>query len=434
MKKSLVALLLCLAMLLAMGGMAAAEDPLRAYEGVTINAMLEGHPSSNAIKQLVPEFEEVTGIKVNCEILPYEEMPQKILLGFNQGNDYYDIVMNDRFVTAGYVANDYILALDDYIADSRINQFVDMDDFVPKYIEASKYDGKIYGLPVYGESTFLMYRKDLFEEYGIEVPQTLEELVQAARTVVEKSDGKIAGITMRGQQGIHVLFTWSGFLWGFGGRWLDEEGKLDVASPEAIKAAEVYADLLANYGPQGYANFGWQENRLMFQQGKAAMTIDATVNGAYCEDPNESVIVGKVGYAPVPAGEGVVQQGGQHALAVHEMYISKFSKNPEAAFMFMTWALSAQTQAKCMQIESHCGVSSLGAMQSDVFKEKYGAFTDGMLAAIDQANVDYVPQNQFAQEIINRVGTAMSQVLAGTKSAQDALTEVNQVVNTEVIK
>lgn len=433
MKRSLVALSLCLIVLLSATA-SASGDPLRAYEGITINAMLEGHPSSSAIKQLVPEFEALTGIKVNCEILPFEEMPQKILLAFNQGNDYYDIIMNDRFVTAGYVANDYILPLEGFIADARINQFANMDDFVPRYIEASKYEGKVYGLPVYGESTFLMYRKDLFEEYGIAVPETMEDLVEAARIVKEKSGGAIAGITMRGQQGIHVLYTWAGFLWGYGGRWLDEAGKLDLATPEAIKAAEVYAAVLRDYGPQGYANFGWQENRLMFQQGKAAMTIDATVNGAYCEDPNESLVVGKVGYAPVPAAAGVAQKGGQHALAVHEMFISKFSKNPEAAFLFMTWALSPETQSKCMEIESHSGVSSLSAMQSDAFKAKYGAFTDGMLAALDKANVDYIPQNQFAQEIINRVGTAMSQVLAGTKSAADALTAVNEEVNTEVIK
>ena len=434
MKKALsLLMLICMMFSLCGAAFAAEDDALRAYEGTTINVMLENHPASTAIKELIPEFEELTGIKVNCEILPYEEMPAKILLGFSQQSADYDIVMNDSLSMSGYVANDYIYALDDFVANDAINQFVDLDDFVPTYINTMKRDGVLYGLPVYGESTFLMYRKDLFEEYNLEVPTTMEELIECAKTIYEATDGEIAGITMRGQQGIHVLYTWSGFLWGNGGRWFDEEGKMDLASPEAIEAAQVYADLLNNYGPLGYANFGWQENRLLFQEGKAAMTIDATVNGAYCEDPSESNIVGKVGYAPVPAFEGAKQYGGQHSLAVHPMYLSKFSPNPEAAFLFMSWAMSPEVQSKSMEIEPHSGVTSLSAMESDAFQELYGAFKDGMLAALAEANPNYTPQNEQAQEIISRVGAAMSEVLAGTKTAEEALTKVNEEVNTEVL-
>ena len=410
-----------------------AADPLRAYEGTTINVMLENHASSVALKELLPEFEELTGIKVNLEILPYEEMPAKILMAFNMGSSDYDIVMNDSLATSGYVANDYIYALDEFAANEAINQFVNLDDYVPTYLNALKRDGALYGLPVYGESTFLMYRKDLFEQFGLSVPTTMEELIECAKTIYEGTNGEVAGITMRGQQGIHVLYTWSGFLWGNGGRWFDENGKMDLASPEAIEAAQTYADLLNTYGPLGYANFGWQENRLLFQEGKAAMTIDATVNGAYCESPEESQIVGKVGYAAVPAFEGAQQYGGQHSLAVHPMFLSKFSENPEAAFLFMSWAMSADVQSRSMEIEPHCGVSSLAAMESDAFQALYGTFKDGMLEAIAQANSDYTPQNEQAQEIISRVGAAMSQVLAGTKTAEEALTAVNEEVNTEVL-
>ena len=73
-------------------------------------------------------------------------------------------------------------------------------------------------------------------------------------------------------------------------------------------------------------------------------------------------------------------------------------------------------------------------MDSPEFQEMYGAFKDGMLAAVAEANPDYTPQNKEAQEIISRVGAAMSQVLAGTKTAEEALTKVNEEVNTEVLK
>ena len=186
-----------------------AADPLRAYEGTTINVMLENHASSVALKELLPEFEELTGIKVNLEILPYEEMPAKILMAFNMGSSDYDIVMNDSLATSGYVANDYIYALDEFAANEAINQFVNLDDYVPTYLNALKRDGALYGLPVYGESTFLMYRKDLFEQFNLSVPTTMEELIECAKTIYEGTNGEVAGITMRGQQGIHVLYTWS---------------------------------------------------------------------------------------------------------------------------------------------------------------------------------------------------------------------------------
>jgi len=437
MRKKVPALVLMVLLLVNAVGMgafvASAQETDKPFAGVTLNVLLEGHPSSNAIKAMTPDFEAATGIKVNCEIIPYEELPQKALLAFSQKSDSYDIIHNDRLYAAGYAANDYIYSLDDFAADSKINQYYDPTDFVPAYLNACKVGDKLYGLPVYGESTFLMYRKDLFEQDGIQVPATMDQLVEAAKAIKEKSNGQIAGITMRGSAGIHVVYTWAGFLWAYGGHWFDDKCKLDIATPEAIKATETYAKLLNDYGPLGYANFGWQENRLLFQQGKAGMTIDATVNGAYCENPDESLIVGKTGYAPVPSGSDK-QLGGQHSLAVHELFISKFSKNPEAAFLFATWALNKEQQLKAMEIEPHCGVSSLGAMEGPVFQEKYGAFKDGMLEAISKANVGYIPTTPEASEIIDRVGRALSEVLAGTKTAKDALEAVNTDINTNVIK
>lgn len=411
----------------------AQQDAKSKFEGITVNALLEGHPTSDAMKAMQSQFEEETGIKLNLEIVPYNELPQKALLGFSQKSDRYDVIFNDRVYLSGYATNDYILPMDDFIKNPEINKYCDINDYVEQYLNACTFDGKIYGLPAYGESTFLMYRKDLFEQYGITAPKTMDELVNAAKAVKEKSNNKTYGITLRGQQGIHAVYIWAGFLWGFGGRWFDGNGKLDINTPEAIKATEYYVSLLKNYGPPGFSNFGWQENRLAFQQGKAAMTFDATVNGAFNEDPKESQIVGKVGYVPVPKGTDNLQ-GGQSSLAVHGLYINKFSKNPEAAFMFASWATSKGVQIKSLESASNCGISSKGAMESPEFNKKYGSFKDGMLEAIKSGNTEYLPSVPQASEIIEKVGTALSQCLAGTKSPKDALAEVNDDINKNVLK
>jgi len=402
------------------------------FEGVELNCLFEGHPCSTALDELKGEFEEQTGAKVNIEIIPYEELPQKVLLGFSQGDDTYDIVMNDKLNMQGYADNDYIYALDDFKKDPAINQDYDENDFVPSYIKPLYYKGKLYGLPAYGESSFLMYRKDLFDQYGIAVPKTIDEMMNAAKTIKEKSNGQIAGITLRGQAGVHVVYIWASYLWGFGGRFFDESGKLVIDSPEGIAATQAYCDTLNKYGPLGYSNFGWQENRLLFQQGKAGMTIDATVNGAYCEDPKESSIVGKVGYAPVPAN--AKGYGGTSSLAVHAMFINKKSKNPKAAFAFMSWATSARIQTKAMTIAPHSGVSSVSAIKSPEFNKLYGAFSEGMLEALDSANPDYMPAVPQANEIVSKVGTALSQALAGEKTPEKALKDVCADINANVLK
>lgn len=411
------------------------KEAAPSYDGVTITVLMEGHPSSNSFEKLKGEFEKETGIKVNTEIIPYEELPQKVLLGFSQKSKTYDIVMNDRIYMEGYIANKYITPLDEFISNDNLNKYYDASDFVPAYGDAVKSADKTYGFPVYGESTFLMYRKDLFQEYGIKVPETMTELKEAAKTVYEKSDKKVAGITLRGQQGVHVVYTWGAFLWGFGGRYFDESGKLVVDSPEAIAGTKAYCDLLNNYGPKGYSNFGWQENRLLFQQGKAAMTIDATVNGAYCEDPKESSIVGKVGYAPVPS-EVKDGYGGPASLAVHGFFINNAieQKQKEAAFLFGSWATSAAVQQETIALEPHSGLTSIKAMNSDAFKSKYGAFSEDMIKALNVANPNYMPTISQANEVINKVGTALSQSLAGSKTPEEALKEVCRDVNTNILK
>ena len=395
------------------------------YAGQTITVLLEGHPASDAIQRMIPQFTEATGIKVNAEIVPYNDLTSKALLEFSTQSGRYDIVMDDWVHGVGYASAGYITPTKE-LAES-LPTYYDAADFVPKYLSTLSYEDQLYGVPVYGESTFLMYRKDLFDKLGIKVPTTFEELEAAAKTVYESTGGDVAGITLRGEQGIQNVYVWAAFLWGFGGEWLEGDASA-IGSPEAAEALNVYSRILNNYGPTGVANFGWQENRLVFQQGNAAMTIDATVNGAFNENPDESSVVGKVGYAPVPMSSES-PKGGSSSLAVHGFYLSKTSRNPEAAWLFMSWATNAAQQTQSLTTDPHSGVTSLAAMNSDAFIERYGAFRDAMLEAIDRGNPQYLPNIPQANEIINNTGIAISQVLTGSKDAQSALTAANDENN-----
>ncbi|RLQ85295.1 ABC transporter substrate-binding protein [Notoacmeibacter ruber] len=405
-------------------GAAVAQD--KPYEGTTITVLLEGHPSTEAIIEMLPQFEEETGIKVEPETVPYSDLTSRALLEFSTGSGRYDVVMDDWVKAIGYANAGFIAPLDEFMASET--RFFDRSDFVPAYLDTMSYEGAQYGVPVYGESTFLMYRKDLFEEYGIAVPKTFEELREAAKTIQEGTDGEVAGITMRGEQGIQNVYVWSGFLWGFGGQWFDEDGQSAIDSPEAVESLEFFGDLLKDYGPTGVANFGWQENRLQFQQGKAAMTIDATVNGAFAEDPSESDIVGKVGYAPVPVSTDDLK-GGSSSLAIHGFYLNENSDAKEASWLFMSWATAAEQQAAAIEIKPHSGVTSQSAMDSEAFQSRYGTFADAMVTAVSRGNTQYLPNVPAANEIINNTGIAISKVIAGTEDAASALATANSENN-----
>jgi multiple sugar transport system substrate-binding protein len=392
------------------------------YKGTRLAVLMEGHPTTDGIQALLPEFTAATGIEVELEVVPESDITAKMLLEFSSGSGRYDVVQNNIIYIPGFLKAGYIAPLDDLAQKSPANY--DKADFVPGYLNTNVVDGKLYGLPVYGESTFLMYRKDLFEEYGIAPPKSFSEVTAAAKTIKEKSNGAVAGITMRGAQGIQNVYVWAGWLWGYGGEFITADGKSALGTEEAAASLDAFASALRDYGPVGVANFGWEENRVLFQQGKAGMTMDATVNGAFNEDPAISSVVGKVGYVPVPV-ETDKLKGGSSSLAVHSLYISEASQNKEAAWLFASWATAKEQQIKSFALAPNSGVTSLAALNSEEFNKRYGAFKDAMLASINAGNPQYLPTVEAANEVINNAGIAVSKVLAGTASAKDALAEAN---------
>lgn len=419
-RRQFVAITLALASSVAVPVFAQAAD--QPYKGTRLAVLMEGHPTTDGIQALLPEFTKETGIEVELEVIPESDITAKMLLEFSSSSGRYDVVQNNIIFIPGFVKAGYIVPLDDVAAKFPTNY--DKADFVPGYLNTNVVDGKLYGLPVYGESTFLMYRKDIFEQYGIAPPKTFTEVVAAAKTVKEKSNGEMVGITMRGAQGIHSVYVWAGWLWGYGGEFITKDGKSALATDEAAASLEAFANVLRDYGPVGVANFGWEENRVLFQNGKAAMSMDATVNGAFNEDPAISSVVGKVGYVPVPV-ETDKLEGGSSSLAVHSLYVASASQNKEAAWLFASWATAKEQQIKSFAIAPNSGVTSLAALNSDDFNKRYGAFKDAMLASINAGNPQYLPTVDAANEIINNAGIAVSKVLAGTATAKDALAEAN---------
>ncbi|WP_457100781.1 extracellular solute-binding protein [Microbacterium sp. P5_E9] len=401
-------------------------------DGATITVLAEDISYTNNWKTLLPEFEKQTGIKVNIETVPYSDQAAKILLNFSQKSSDYDVVFTDNTYGTGYFESGYVDDLAKYESDG--SDFVAFDDFYQPYLAPMQADGATFGLPVYGESTWLMYRTDLFEQYGIDgPPATMDELEADAKTIQEGSGGSVAGITLRGAPGIQSVYPWAGFLRAFGGDFYDGD-ELAVNSPASVEAAQFWADLLKNYGPSGVGNFDWEQNRIAFTQGTAAMTIDATANGPFNEDPEASVVAGKVGYAPIPYAISDPPTSGNtnNSLNVHALYLSSFSKNKEAAYKFMAWATSEEVQNNAVETTEAIGVTHNAVLEGDAYAEKYGPFRDAMLAQLATGNVNYLPAGTDANAIITEVGQALSRTLAGEANAEDALNAAQDAITAQL--
>jgi multiple sugar transport system substrate-binding protein len=194
--------------------------------------------------EMIPAFEEeYPDINVRAEFIPWGELSTKLTTSF-AGGIGPDIFMHGQAAIAGFAANEVIRPIDELIP-----LLEDPSDFGSS-LDAGKYLGKSYFVPVFGSGQLLVYRADFFEEAGLdpdEPPLTWEQLKVYAKAMTETSNGRItrAGMALP-VEGIDLQQIWTGFLVQNGGRLFDEEMNPVFNSPEGVEALEFYVDLIRN--------------------------------------------------------------------------------------------------------------------------------------------------------------------------------------------
>jgi multiple sugar transport system substrate-binding protein len=321
--------------------LATAQDfDWRRFEGSEIRFLMNRHPFTDFIEPLVPEFEEQTGIRVTLEVFPEDQFRQRRLLEVTGGVPLDGYMIMPGQVGAQYLGAGWVMYIDDFLGDPTLTDpELDLDDFFDGALNSFRHEDRLFGLPLQIEASVLFYRKDLFEEAGLDgPPETMEELREYAQMLHQ---GPVAGIAMRGR-GAAATSQIVNFLKSFGGDWLDEEGNSALASEESQEALAFYSGLLRDFGPPGPTNLHWAEVTSLYAQGQAAMIFDANVFRAIMEDPAQTIEVVRenTGYAPIPAGPA----GQVPTVPVWGLSINHASPNPEAAWYFIQWALSKENQ------------------------------------------------------------------------------------------
>ena len=302
----------------------------------TITIATVNNPDMITMQKLTPEFEKANpGIKVNWVVLPENELRQKVTTDIATNAGSYDVLTIGTYEAPLWGKNGWLVEI------SGLPASYDLEDVLKPVRAGLSYQGKLYALPFYAESSMLYYRKDLFAAKGFTVPAqpTWTQAINWARQLHNPSGG-VYGICLRGLPGWGENMAFITTLVNtYGGRWFDENWRPQLTSPEWKRAIGQYVELVTKYGPPGVTGNGFTENLTLMSEGKCAMWIDATVAAGYLANPKTSKVADKIGFAKAPVA---VTPNGAHWLWSWALAIPKSSKKVEAAKTFIAWATSKE--------------------------------------------------------------------------------------------
>ncbi len=300
----------------------------------SISVLMVNNPQMEDLQKLTADnFTKQTGITVNFTVLPENDVRDKISQEFSSQAGQYDVATVSNFEVPIYARSKWIAPMDDFIKNDA--GFDQADILAPMAASLTADDGKVYGQPFYGESSFLMYRKDVLDAAGITMPAkpTWQEVADISAKVDGAQPG-MKGICLRGQPGWGQVFApLTTVVNTFGGTWFNQDWTPGVNAPEFKQATQFYVDLVRAHGESGAPQAGFTECLNNMQQGNVAMWYDAT-SAAGSLEASDSPVKGKVGYAPAP----VVKTDSSGWLYAWAWGIQQASKKQEAAWKFISFA------------------------------------------------------------------------------------------------
>ncbi|MCW2617118.1 MAG: extracellular solute-binding protein family 1 [Modestobacter sp.] len=406
----------------------------------SINVLMVNNPQMVDLQQLAAEhFTAETGVSVNFTVLPENDVRDKISQEFSSQAGQYDVATLSNFEIPIYARSQWIAPLDDYVAADP--GFAQSDILAPMTASLSGDDGKLYGEPFYGESSFLMYRKDVLAAAGIEMPAkpTWQQVADIAAKVDGAQPG-MAGICLRGQPGWGQLFApLTTVVNTFGGTWFTKDWTAQVDSPEFRKATQFYVDLVRAHGEVGAPQAGFTECLNNLEQGNAAMWYDAT-SAAGSLEAEGSPVRGKIGYVAAP----VVETQSAGWLYAWSWSIQQASHKKDAAWRFISWASSRKYEEL---VGSELGWARVpaGKRMSTYSNPDYlaqaSAFAEPTLAAIQAANpndpgvqprpapgIQFVDIPEFP-DLATQVSQDVSSAIAGRTTVDEALKRGQQLAD-----
>jgi multiple sugar transport system substrate-binding protein len=411
----------------------------RQLEGEHIKILVTPAHYFNKFRAISPQFTELTGIKVDFEIIPPREMREKAVLDLGAKTANYASHTADPMYLPLYQVNKWVDPLDDYLNNPKLTDkaWFDLEDIIPLWRVADSLKGKLYGMPVEGEATIHIYRRDIYEKLSLKPPETMDELEETAKKS-NKFDGKIAGLALRGFRGAgQNIYIWPSLFMAWGGKWFGAKGEPQVNSEAGVKSLEFYCRVLQNFGPPGVENWNWPEIMESFAGGNVVQYIDANSTASVLENPKKSKVAGAIGYQRWPKGPS-----GRRVTSIWNWAMpinAALSKKKKlATWLYLQWLASRPTQFNsAIFMESPEAVVRTGVNRVSIWMNpeyrKVIAFTphyaDVVLKSMkEDTDPDWRPRVPQWPKIGEIMAVAVQSALVKQKTPKEALDEANSQI------
>jgi multiple sugar transport system substrate-binding protein len=293
--------------------------------------------------QAIVDFERANpGVKVVREIAPQSSTQIHDLLAqkFKNRDPRLDVFFMDAVWPAEFASAGWALPLDRYFAA------VEQEKFLPATVSANRYRGGIFGVPVFIDTGLLYYRKDLLEKYAIAPPQTWNQMVQAAKTILgREQDRQLVGFSGQFKQYEGLVCNMMEYILSNGGALWDEKRMTSTLDqPAALEAVRFVRDhIVGEISGRGMLAYEEPESLALFTQGRAIFHRNWPYAWAIANDPASSKVAGRVGMSPLP---GFAVGTGAAALGGWQLGISRYSRNPDLAWRFVAFMTGPDVQKR----------------------------------------------------------------------------------------
>lgn len=409
------------------GGGGAGEAPLggtgEGGDGGTLVVPVNRSPWLPAYKALVAQYEEETGTDVELREFPYEEMRTQQINDIQNGTQTFDIFQLDEPYMPEFFKNEWLQPLTEidsgFALDEEVNSYGDFAYWDAEN-QVSDSSGDLMVAPLNGNVHLLMYRKDLYEELGLEVPETWEDAIANGEAALDAGSVEY-GYSMRTQpvsSGAAITYDFLPLLYSHDASWFVEEGTdwtPNVDTPEAIEAARTLRKL-AELGPAETSTFGQAEAIAAMQAGETLQTHIVAAAAAQIESEADSNVAGDVGYAVLPAGPSGEPgaASGTWALGIPP---GLDEERAQRALDYIEWIESKDVQ---LEFAKQGGIPTRSdALESDDFtgpeKEYFSAVAETM------PHVGPHVRYWFSPEMLEVTEPILASIAAGSVSPEDGM-------------
>jgi len=393
----------------------------RDYEGTTLNLLMEDLLETTIIEEMLPEFNELTGITVNFEKVAYPVMHEKLVpqLAAGPGNGSYDVLEVDFYWVYEFARSGWVEDLGTRIEASN-GQF-DLARYIPALLDiGSTVDDTTYFVPMYPYPMGLIYREDLFndEEFqaayqeqtgtDLALPDSVESYVAMAEAV-SALDQDIYGAAMQAQQVDPIVMEFCNFLYGLGGAYYNADMTAPAINDETgVKAAELYARCVNNAAQPGAAGADLNDTMATYSQGRAFSMISYMFMLSEFNDDEASTVKGVNKMTVMPGGHGLTGSW--------SWGIPVSSPNPDAGWEFLKWVESPEI---AMRRALGGGVPAQEApYENNEFLTKYSWMPQAKEMI---ASGEGLPAVTKQAQLVEIMGRHLGDVVSGAKSAQEGM-------------